>query len=104
MKDIEDKLELLIEMLRNRIESIEQTVRQHYKKQNVFMKEAMNNLDKRKFALSKLNDKIKELSNLSGGPVQEGKIERLEEEFIKINRSYDSPFHHFKHCVVSLNP
>ena len=32
MRDIEIKLDLLIEMLRNRIETIEQTARQHYKK------------------------------------------------------------------------
>lgn len=34
----------------------------------------------------------------------ENKIERIEEEFIQINRSYDSPFHQFKHCTVGLNP
>jgi len=30
--DIDNKLELLIEMLKNRVETLEQTVKQHYKK------------------------------------------------------------------------
>ena len=34
----------------------------------------------------------------------ESKIERLEEEFIGINKTFDSPFHQFKHCTVGLNP
>jgi len=34
----------------------------------------------------------------------ESKLERLEEEFIGINRAYDSPFHQFKQCTVGLNP
>ena len=39
------------------------------------------------------------------GPAQsEHKLDRLEEEFISINRAYDSPFHQFKHCTVGLNP
>lgn len=32
------------------------------------------------------------------------KMERFEEEFIGINRAYDSPFHQFKYCTVGLNP
>jgi hypothetical protein len=31
-------------------------------------------------------------------------MERLEEEFLHINKSFDSPFHQFKHCTVGLNP
>ena len=109
LRDIDDKLELLIEMLKNRIESVEQTVKQHYKKQGVFMKEAMNNLERRKQALKKLEDKVINVkdgvsSSAPANPGMAGKIERFEEEFIKINRSYDSPFHHFKHCVIGLNP
>lgn len=33
-----------------------------------------------------------------------GKLERLEEEFIELNRGYNSSFHQFKHCTVNLNP
>lgn len=92
-------------MLKNRIESLEQTVKQHYKKQNVHMKEALGNLDKRKKSLLKLDEKVKEYlsQNLTTGALQ-SKIEWLEDEFIKINRSYDCPFHNFKHCQVTINP
>lgn len=34
----------------------------------------------------------------------ENKMERLEDEFVQINKTFDSPFHQFKHCTVSLNP
>lgn len=34
----------------------------------------------------------------------ENKLERLEDEFGSINKTFDSPFHQFKHCNVSLNP
>ncbi len=50
-KDLEDKLELLYEMLKNRMETLEQNVSQHYKKQKVVMKEAQNNLEKRSSGL-----------------------------------------------------
>ena len=59
--DIEDQCELLIEMLKNRVETIQQTVKQHYKKQGVYMKEAMNNLERRKKALNKLEEKVQEM-------------------------------------------
>jgi hypothetical protein len=69
------------------------------------MKEAMGNLDRRKMALQKLEDRTKEFQtqNLTTSATIT-KIEWLEEEFVKINRAYDSPFHNFKHCAVSINP
>lgn len=96
LKDIEDKLELLIEMLRNRLESLEQNVSQHYKKQNVLMKEATNNLSNRRIGLEKLSKKVQDMIN-SGAFSNSLKLERLEEEFIELNRSYNSSFHQFKH-------
>lgn len=39
------------------------------------------------------------------GKIQnESKIERMEEEFLNINKTFDSPFNQFKHCTVGLNP
>lgn len=67
------------------------------------MKEAMNNLDKRKTNLEDLDEKVVSLMN-SKTEISAYKLERLEEEFTSINRNYDSPFHQFKHCVVGLNP
>ena len=41
---------------------------------------------------------------ISQNPQNENKLERLEQEFISINKNYDAPFHQFKHCTVSLHP
>lgn len=103
VKDIEDKLELLYEMLKNRLESLEQVVSQHYKKQNVLMKEAINNLDKRKSGLEKLAAKVSSMLS-TGVYCNANKLERLEEDFVELNRSYNSSFHQFKHCTINLNP
>jgi len=103
LKDVAEKLDLLYEMLKNRMETLEQSVCQHYKKQNVIMKEAINNLDKRKVGLEKLAAKVASML-ASGSFGNSTKLERLEEEFIDLNRSYNSSFHEFKHCTVSLNP
>ena len=64
--------------------------------------EAQKNIERRKNNLDKLNKKLVDV--IKGGIQNESKLERLEEEFININRSYDSPFHQFKHCTVGLNP
>lgn len=103
LKDIDDKLELLIEMLKNRLESLEQNVTQHYKKQNVLMKEAVNNLGNRRSGIEKLSKKVSNMLS-SGTFTNSYKLERLEEEFIELNRSYNSSFHQFKHCSVNINP
>lgn len=64
--------------------------------------EAKKNVERRKTNLSKIENKIK---GLQDGKVQsESKIDRLGEEFVNINKTFDSPFHQFKHCTVSLNP
>ena len=103
IKDINEKLEILYEMLKNKFESLEQDVKQHYKKQNVLMKEAINNLDRRKTGLEKLAAKVTNIIS-TGAFSNSSKLDRFEEEFIELNRSYSTSFHEFKHCVVSINP
>lgn len=64
--------------------------------------EAKKNVERRKTNLTKVQQKIK---GLQEGKIQnDSKIERMEEEFSNINKTFDSPFHQFKHCTVSLNP
>ena len=64
--------------------------------------EAKKNVERRKTNLHKVESKI---SAMQDGKIQnESKIERLEEEFLNINKTFDSPFHQFKHCTVGLNP
>ena len=64
--------------------------------------EAKKNVERRKTNLVKVQTK---LSGLQEGKVQnENKLERMEEEFLNINKTFDSPFHQFKHCSVGLNP
>ena len=89
-------------MLKNRKSTLAKAVKHHYKKQEIFLMEAQKNTERRKVNLSKIKDKLQVL--ISGGNQTEHKLERFEEEFININRSYDSPFHQFKNCTVGLNP
>ena len=64
--------------------------------------EAKKNVERRKTNLTKVQQKIEALRE---GKIQnDSKIERMEEEFSNINKTFDSPFHQFKHCTVSLNP
>ena len=56
--------------------------------------EAKKNVDRRKANLSKIENKINAIQD---GKVQsESKIDRLSEEFVNINKTFDSPFHQFK--------
>ena len=95
MSELDEKLELLIEMLKNRKDTLAKAVKHHYKKQEIFLLEAQKNIERRKNNLDKLNQKLQTLIK-SSGTQNESKLERLEEEFIGINRAYDSPFHQFK--------
>lgn len=64
--------------------------------------EGKKNVERRKTNLNKLANKI---TALKESQIQnESKLERLEEEFTGINKTFDSPFHQFKHCTVGLNP
>ena len=56
--------------------------------------EAKKNVERRKTNLSKIETKINAIQD---GKVQsESKIDRLGEEFVNINKTFDSPFHQFK--------
>lgn len=89
-------------MLKNRKDTLAKAVKHHYKKQEIFLMEAQKNIERRKNNLEKIGQKLQVL--LKGNNQPEHKLERLEEEFININRTYDAPFHQFKHCTVGLNP
>lgn len=53
--------------------------------------EGKKNVERRKTNLKKLQNKI---SGLKESQLKnESKLERLEEEFIGINKTFDSPFH-----------
>ena len=102
ISELDEKLELMVEMLKNRKDTLAKAVKQHYKKQEIFLMEAKKNVERRKTNLTKVQTKIKALQE---GKIQnDSKIERMEEEFSNINKTFDSPFHQFKHCTVSLNP
>jgi len=91
-------------MLKNRKDTLAKAVKHHYKKQEIFLLEAQKNIERRKNNLEKINSKLQVLVKGASGLQSESKLERLEEEFIGINRAYDSPFHQFKQCTVGLNP
>ena len=102
MSELDEKLELMIEMLKNRKDHLSKAVKQHYRKQELFLMEGKKNVERRKTNLQKLQNKI---TNIKGDGLQnESKLERLEEEFSAVNKAFDSPFHQFKHCQISLNP
>lgn len=102
MSELEEKLEVLIEMLKNRKDTLAKQVKSHYKKQEIFLLEAQKNVDRRSTNLTKLEQKLQLL--ISQNPQNENKLERMEQEFLGINKNYDAPFHQFKHCAVSLHP
>lgn len=64
--------------------------------------EGKKNVERRKGNLVKLKNKIGAMKESQFQ--NESKMERLEDEFGGINKTFDSPFHQFKHCTVSLNP
>ena len=89
-------------MLKNRKDILAKAVKSHYKKQEIYLLEAQKNVERRNNNLQKINQKLQAL--IKAPNQSESKLERLEEEFIQINKSYDAPFHQFKHCTVVLNP
>jgi CII-binding regulator of phage lambda lysogenization HflD len=91
ISELDEKLELMVEMLKNRKDTLAKAVKQHYKKQEIFLMEAKKNVERRKTNLTKVQTKIKALQE---GKIQnDSKIERMEEEFSNINKTFDSPFH-----------
>ena len=65
--------------------------------------EAKKNIERRKNNLEKIGQKLQTFDS-SKGQANENKLERLNEEFLNINKTFDSPFHQFKHCNINLNP
>ena len=102
LSELDEKLEVLIEMLKNRKDTLAKSVKSHYKKQEIFLLEAQKNVERRATNLSKLETKLQGVMKIN---IQnENKLERLEQDFSVINKNYDAPFHQFKHCTVSLHP
>ena len=58
MSELDEKLELMIEMLKNRKDTLAKAVKQHYKKQDIFLMEGKKNVDRRKTNLTKLQNKL----------------------------------------------
>ena len=102
MSELDEKLELMIEMLKNRKDVLQKSVAGHYKKQDLFLMEAKKNVERRKNNLEKLSQKLGAVTEVKN--TNDHKLERLTEEFSVLNRTFDSPFHQFKHCNINLNP
>ena len=77
---MDEKLELLIEMLKNRKDTLSKSVKSHYKKQEIFLHEAQKKVERRSTNLGKIEQKLATLT--SAANQNEGKLERLEEELI----------------------
>ena len=102
ISEMDEKLELMIEMLKNRKDVLQKSVLGHYKKQDLFLMEAKKNIERRKNNLEKIGQKL--VNVCEGKSNNENRLERLTEEFLNTNKTFDSPFHQFKHCNVNLNP
>jgi hypothetical protein len=48
----------MIEMLKNRKDALAKAVKQHYKKQEIFLMEGKKNVERRKTNLTKLQNKL----------------------------------------------
>lgn len=103
LSELDEKLDLMIEMLKNRKDVLQKQVSGHYKKQDLLLMEAKKNIERRKNNLEKIGAKITNMTDIKTNQ-NDNKIERLGEEFLNINKTFDSPFHQFKHCNVNLNP
>jgi hypothetical protein len=58
LSELDEKLELMIEMLKNRKDTMSKAVVAHYKKQDIFLLEAKKNVERRKANLQKLEGKL----------------------------------------------
>lgn len=75
MAELDEKFEVLIEMLKNRKDMLSKTVKTHYKKQKIFLLEAQKNVERRATNLGKVETKLEELAKNNQN---ENKLERLE--------------------------
>ena len=78
-------------MLKNRKDTLAKSVKSHYKKQDILLLEAQKNVERRATNLSKLETKLQIIMKTNNS--NENKLERLEQDFIGINKNYDAPFH-----------
>ena len=62
MSELDEKLELLIEMLKNRKDTLAKSVKSHYKKQEIFLLEAQKKVERRETNLTKIDAKLKALA------------------------------------------
>lgn len=81
----------MIEMLKNRKDVLQKQVLGHYKKQDLFLMEAKKNIERRKNNLEKIGQKLTNITENKS--THENRLERLNEEFLNINKTFDSPFH-----------
>ena len=58
LSELDEKLDLMIEMLKARKDHLAKAVNAHYKKQDIFLMEAKKNVERRKTNLSKIESKI----------------------------------------------
>ena len=58
LSELDEKLELMIEMLKNRKDVLQKSVVGHYKKQDLFLMEAKKNIERRKNNLEKIGNKL----------------------------------------------
>ena len=58
LSELDEKLELMIEMLKNRKDVLAKAVKQHYKKQEIFLMEGKKNVERRKTNWTKITNKI----------------------------------------------
>ena len=58
LAELDEKLDLMVEMLKNRKDTLAKAVKQHYKKQEIFLMEAKKNVERRKTNLTKVQVKI----------------------------------------------
>lgn len=65
LSELDEKLELLIEMLKNRKSTLGKAVKHHYKKQEIFLMEAQKNTERRKQNLGKIKEKLQTLISSS---------------------------------------
>lgn len=54
LTELDENLELMIEMLKNRKDTLVRSVKQHYKKQEIFLMESKKNVERRKTNLLKV--------------------------------------------------
>ena len=63
ISELDEKFEVLIEMLKNRKDTLSKAVKSHYKKQEIYLLEAQKNIERRASNLAKLENKLQLITN-----------------------------------------